>query len=284
MSKPNAIKTFRDLLSFLTIIPLAKTEEFVETSARNLWLFPLIGGLIGLLAAGYFFAGGFIVSYLVLAVNYLTHLDLTFLTQFVPAAMTIAFLLVLTGFQHFDGLVDLGNAIGLKRVEDRREIAHRWVVTYKGGFLALIVEFLAFAGIFLISWSVAGGFVAIRTLIIAEICAKTAMVTIVWRGKPAHAGLGSRFLMQAKRRLNFAGYGLAYILGFMLLGIVGGLVVSVALLFGLFMEWVGKVVFGGVSGDMIGATNEAARATSLIFVAVLSIVSANRLLAGALWL
>jgi len=55
-------KDFSDLLSFLTIIPLAQTEEFVLTSARNMFLFPLMGGLIGLFAAGYFFSVGFVVS------------------------------------------------------------------------------------------------------------------------------------------------------------------------------------------------------------------------------
>jgi len=42
----------------------------------------------------------------------------------------------------------------------------------------------------------------------------------------------------------------------MCLGLLGLLVVGVSVLFGLFMVWVGNRVFGGVSGDMIGATNE----------------------------
>ena len=269
MSKSNAIKTFRDLLSFLTIIPLAETEDFVLTSARNMFLFPLIGALIGLFAAGYFLASGFIVFYLLVLVNFVVHVPTGLLLQVVPPAMTLAFLLVLTGFQHFDGLVDLGNAIGLKRVEDRREIAHRWVVTYKGAFLAIFVEFAAFAGLFFLNANV-----ALRALVVAEVAAKLAMVTIAWRGKPAHAGLGARFLGSAKRKLNVVAYVLSFVIGFVLLGLAGLLVVSVAVLFGLFMERVGKSVFGGVSGDMIGATNEGARALTLVLVAVVSVLLA----------
>jgi adenosylcobinamide-GDP ribazoletransferase len=80
----------------------------------------------------------------------LLNLPTGLLSQAIPAAMTLAFLLVLTGFQHFDGLVDLGNAVGIKKIEDRREIAHRWVVTYKGALLAILVELSAFAGLFLL--------------------------------------------------------------------------------------------------------------------------------------
>ncbi|MFB3888113.1 MAG: adenosylcobinamide-GDP ribazoletransferase [Candidatus Bathyarchaeia archaeon] len=278
MSRLNAIKVFRDLLSFLTIIPLAKTEDFVSASARNMFLFPLVGGLIGLFAAGYLWASGFILSYLLWLVSYAVQLPAGFLLQAVPAAMTLAFLLVLTGFQHFDGLVDLGNAVGLRRVEERREIAHRWVVTYKGALLAIFVEFAAFVGLFFLN-----GFVALRALVVAEVAAKLAMVTIVWRGKPAHAGLGARFLGQAKRRLNAVAYMLGLVAGFALLGLAGLLVIGVAFLFGLFMESVGKRVFGGVSGDMIGATNEGARALALVLSAVLAALAAF-LLWGALWL
>lgn len=276
MSKVNAIKTFRDLLSFLTIIPLAKTEDFVHTSARNMYLFPLIGMLIGLFGAGYFLGVGFIVTFLLGVANSLLNLPTGLLSQAIPAAMTLAFLLVLTGFQHFDGLVDLGNAVGIKKVEDRREIAHRWVVTYKGALLAILVEFSAFAGLFLLD-----GNVALRTIIIAEVTAKLAMVTIVWRGKAAHQGLGARFIADAKRSLNVMAYITAFILGFVLLGYLGLLAVAVSVIFGLFMKKVGDNVFGGVSGDMIGATNEAARALTLIIIAAALVMNLPTL-AGAL--
>jgi adenosylcobinamide-GDP ribazoletransferase len=276
MSKANAIKTFRDLLSFLTIIPLAKTEDFVRTSARNMYTFPLMGALIGFFGAGYLLGVQYIVSYLLSIVGSLLNISTGLLSQAIPAAMTIAFLLVFTGFQHFDGLVDLGNAIGVRKVEDRREIAHRWVVTYKGGFLAIFVEFLAFAGLFLLD-----GNLALRALIIAEITAKLAMVTIVWKGKAAHQGLGARFIADAKRNLNIAAYVIAFSISFILLGYAGLFVVAISVLFGLLMKKVGDNVFGGVSGDMIGATNESARALTLIILAA-SLLVGLPILSGAL--
>jgi adenosylcobinamide-GDP ribazoletransferase len=277
MSKMNAIKTFRDLLSFLTIIPLAKTEDFVFASARSMWLFPVIGALIGLFGAGYFLGSELIVSFLLLPINFFVRFPSDLLLKIVPAATTLAFLLVLTGFQHFDGLVDLGNAIGVRKLEDRREIAHRWVVTYKGAFLAIIVEFSAFAGLFLLD-----GSVVLRALIVAEVSAKLAMVTIVWRGKAAHQGLGARFIGDAKRKLNIAAFVISFLISYVFLGYLGILAVSVSILFGLFMEIVGKKVFGGVSGDMIGATNEAARAVVLLLMAVVLVLGSPILSSGAL--
>ena len=278
MSRVNVIKVFRDLLAFLTVVPLGKTEDFVETSARNMWLFPLVGTLIGLLAAGYFFASRFVLSYILELVDFIVHVPTAFLLGIVPPAMTLAFLLVFTGFQHFDGLIDLGNALGIRKVEERREIAHRWVVTYRGAVLALVVEFSAVAGLFFLSWSV-----ALRALVLGEVCAKLAMVTIVWRGKAAHQGLGARFIGSAKRKVNVAAYAAAFLIGYLLLGFAGLIVVLVAALFGAFMEKVANSVFGGVSGDMIGATNETSRALSLVLVAAI-VVLISGLLWGALFL
>lgn len=272
MSKADAIKTFRDLLSFLTIIPLGKTEDFVESSAKNIYLFPVIGVLIGLLAAAYFFAAGLIVSGLLYLGSLLVSLPSAFLQSAVPAAMTLAFLLILTGFQHFDGLIDLGNAVGLKRVEDRREIAHRWIVTYKGALLALAVELSAVAGLFFLNLGL-----AVRALVLAEVCAKIAMVTIVWRGKASHEGLGARFIRNAQRKINFVGYAVAFFIGFALLGFAGLLAVAISVVFGLFMISVANFMFGGVGGDIIGATNEAARAVALVLVATFSVLGSVQL-------
>jgi adenosylcobinamide-GDP ribazoletransferase len=189
MSKAKTIKTFRDLLAFLTIIPLGKTDDFVVTSAEAIFLFPIIGGFIGLLGAAYFVGCGFLISLILGFANSIIQIPVEFLLKLSPAVMTLAFLLVLTGLQHFDGLVDLGNAIGLGNLKERRAAAHAWMVTYKGAFLALFVEFVAFLGLFFVNAAFAFG-----VIIASEVAAKLAMVTIAWLGKPTHTGLGSIFL------------------------------------------------------------------------------------------
>ena len=276
MSPVKAIKTFRDLLSFLTIIPVGGKEDFIFTTAENIWLFPLIGGFIGLLGALYFLASSYIVQFLLGLVTYIIALPSGFLARLVPAAMTVAFLLVLTGLQHFDGLIDLGNAFGLRNVHDRKMVAHAWTVTYWGAILALVVEFVAFMGLFFVNPIFAFG-----AIIAAEVSAKLAMVTIVWVGKPSHRGLGSIFLAKAKKKLNAVAYVVAVLIVFTVFVFVGnaflGLVVAgivlVSIPVSFLMEKVSEGVFGGVSGDMIGATNEVARATTLVVIAaVLTVV------------
>jgi adenosylcobinamide-GDP ribazoletransferase len=273
MSPVKPIKTFRDLLSFLTIIPVGGKEDFIFTAAENVYLFPLIGGFIGLLAATYFVGSGFIVRFLLGAVNSVVTVPTDVLSKVAVAAMTLAFLLVVTGLQHFDGLIDLGNAVGLGNLHDRKMVAHAWTVTYSGAVLAIIVEFAAFMGLFFIF----SPLLAFSAIIAAEVSAKLAMVTIVWVGKPTHKGLGSIFLAKAKKKLNFVAYGLSVLIVYPffaytlspLLGLVGVAVVLLSIPVALIMEKVSERVFGGVSGDTIGATNEVARAVTLILLAVM---------------
>jgi len=270
MSPAKPIKTFRDLLSFLTIIPAGGKEDFIFTTAEHVYLFPIIGAFIGVLAGSYYLLANVIVHFLLGLVNSLAILPVGTLSNLAVAAMTVAFLLVITGLQHFDGLIDLGNAFGLRNLHDRKMVAHAWTVTYWGALLALIVEFAAFTGLFLISPVIAFG-----AIVGAELSAKLSMVTLVWVGKPTHKGLGSIFLQKGKTKRNIIAYILSVLivypffaftgkpyLGFAAVGLV---LVSIPVAF--VMEKVSENVFGGVSGDVIGATNEVARAVTLILFA-----------------
>jgi adenosylcobinamide-GDP ribazoletransferase len=156
-------------------------------------------------------------------------------------------------------------------------VAHAWTVTYSGAVLALFVEFIAFLALFFINPLFA--FAAILT---AEVAAKLSMVTIVWVGKPSHKGLGSIFLSKAKKNLNVVAYLIAGLIVFPfltltigpLVGLIGIGIVLVSIPVAFLMEKVSKKVFGGVSGDMIGATNEVARAATLVLFAIVLLVIA----------
>ena len=282
MSAMKAIKVFRDLLSFLTIIPVGGKEDFVFTTASNMYLFPIVGGLIGLLAGLYYIASSAIVVFLLGLINVYIALPTAILGTLIPAAMTIAFLLVVTGLQHFDGLIDLGNAIGIRNEHDRKMKAHEWTVTYGGAILAIAVEGLAFYGLFWIARGSVDLLLVFSAILLAELSAKLAMVTIVWVGKPSHKGLGSIFLAKAKKKLNYAAYAISALIAFPvffffaspLLAVVAIALVFISIPVAFLMNRVSIAVFGGVSGDMIGATNEVSRATTLIlFGVVLMVIS-----------
>jgi adenosylcobinamide-GDP ribazoletransferase len=262
-----AIKTFRDLLSFLTIIPVGGKEDFIVTSAEHLYLFPLIGGLIGLMGAVYFQVSHYVLEAIFSFVGVSVHGMVGNLLQVIPAAMTVAFLLVLTGLQHFDGLVDLGNAVGMRSVHERKMMAHAWTVTFSGAMLALAVELLVFLGISALdSLFVFGG------IVLAEVAAKLAMVTVVWIGKPTHKGLGSIFLMRAKRKVNIVAFVISVLIAYYFLGFLGVGIVLVSIPVAVLMKKVADGVFGGVSGDMIGATNEITKAAALVLLALVLVL------------
>ncbi len=121
---------------------------------------------------------------------------------------------------------------------------------------------------------------AFGAILAAEVAAKLSMVTIVWVGKPSHKGLGSIFLSKAKKKLNAVAYVIAVLVVFPLFtftisplwGLVAVGIVLVSIPVAFVMEKVSESVFGGVSGDMIGATNEVARAVTLILFAVAFLV------------
>ena len=281
MSPVKTIKTFRDLLAFLTVIPVGGKEDFVFTSAENMYLFPIIGSFIGLIAGAYFISSNFILQFLLNGLNNFITLPVTFLVRFTSAAMTIAFLLVITGLQHFDGLIDLGNAIGYRNEHDRKMAAHAWTVNYSGALFAIIIEFIAFLSLFMITPTFNSLLIIFAVLISAEVAAKLAMVTLVWIGKPTYKGLGSIFLKKAKKKLNIIAYVISSIIVFTLFtlthnpvyGLLGVGVIFVNIPIVYIMEKAAEKIFGGVTGDVIGATNEISRAiTFVLLIGVLIII------------
>lgn len=261
-----ALVIFKDLLSFLTVIPLAKSESFLETSAKYMFLFPLIGGFMGLLISTYNYASKLLLAFVFLLLDPFMVLPGQIIIRILAAGTTLAFILVLTGLQHFDGLVDVGNVVGLGKMEDRIKIAHAWIVTFRGAFFAVSIETLTFIGIFLLNDLI----FAVKALICSEVFAKLAMVTVAWIGKPGNSGLGSIFAkFNSKRRLNITAYIISLIITMPLLGIISLPLTFITFLLGLLMEKASEKLFGRVSGDAIGATNEIARASSLLLIAAL---------------
>lgn len=260
-------KVFRDLMSFLTTISPTKDESFVETSARFMFLFPVIGALIGFFAGLYSFFTYNFLSFLLgfLNATFFFGSQNTFfiyLAKVLASVMTLAFLLVLTGLQHVDGLVDVGNALGIRKasVEERIMIAHAWIVTRSGAFMAILVSLCTLLFIFLIKPEA-----IIQSLIIAEISAKLAMVTCAWQGSSLQKGLGSIFIDSMKKRhsLYLVSLVISMLIGVLLLGLKGVLAVTLGIVVGGLMIVSSKRIFGGVTGDIFGATNEIARMIAL---------------------
>ena len=273
------LRVLKNLILFLTTIPvgrLGKTDpnHFSQDPANFMFLFPLIGGLIGLIAGLYSYGLYLILPTLFLGLKTLfpikaLHDVLSFnlLTKALVGLMTLSFMLVLTGLQHTDGVIDVGNALGVRgSTEDRRKIAHAWVVTSWGTLALFLVMIPTFLGISLLNQ-----LVIVQCLITSEVSAKLAMVTCAWLGKPAREGLGAIFVraMRNKHSLYMVSLILALALCYLLSGFSGLIVASLGVGVGLLMVVFSNWLFGWMTGDVFGTANEIARAASLISLVVL---------------
>ena len=278
-STVKALTVFRGLMAFLTTVPAGVDESFLEISARFMFLFPVIGIIIGFLAGIYSFFTHNILSLLFASVNTtLFSGSQQILTDFaakgLASVMTLAILLVLIGLQHTDGLVDVGNAIGIRKasLKEKVDIAHEWTVTRTGALLALLVSFFTVLIIFFAKTDV-----IIQSLIVAETSAKLAMVTGGWQGSSPPPRFyenrwekGRDFIasINKKHGLYAISLTISLVVSIVLACLRGVLAVVAGILVGGLMILVGKKVFGGVNGDVFGATNEIARMVALFVLVI----------------
>ncbi len=278
-STVKVLTVFRGLMAFLTSIPVKMDESFLDISSRYMFLFPVIGAIIGILAGVYARFTNNVLSLLFGTINSVVFSQVHevffgFVAKGLAAAMTVAFLLVVIGLQHTDGLVDVGNALGIRKasLKEKVDIAHEWTVTRTGAILAILVSFFTFLFIFLIKLDV-----VIQALIVAEVSAKLAMVTTGWQGTSPPSRFyenrwekGRSFIDSIKKKHGLYAISLiiSLIVSIALLGFSGVFAVISGMVVGGFMIFVGKQIFEGVNGDIFGATNEIARMVALFVLVI----------------
>jgi len=247
------LKEIKNLLSFLTTIPVRMDKDCLVDSARFMFVFPLIGALLGLLA-GLF--------------GWLTSL---FLPSLVVGGLVLGVLLLLTGLHHTDGLLDFGDGVMAHGSPERKiEVMHDQLTGAGGlslGIMTFLVTAFSIAELDL-SITVWGIPVIVSGLVVAEVSAKLSMVVGAWAGRAVHEGMNSSFLAamhggKGDARLIAA---LAISLGVAvpLLWLAGAIAVLAAVITGLVMVGISHRHFNGVTGDVLGATNELSRMVSLI--------------------
>ena len=231
------MKSILALLQFTTILPLGKPQDF-ETFARHTWIYPLAGYVIGCLTA---------IPVLFIA------------TPTVAAAVAVALVLLLSGAHHFDGLLDLGDGLMAHGDKEKRVRALTDRQIGAGGVAAgIVTTLLLFAGL-QASASIAAA------IIVGEVCAKFSMVFLTAYGKPFREGMHS-YLNTFARPYFPVLAGLLCLPLFLLplapVKIFGALVVMI--LCPAVLLLVARRLFGGVNGDVAGASNEITRALVVV--------------------
>jgi adenosylcobinamide-GDP ribazoletransferase len=239
-------KEIKNLITFLTIIPLGMDSDCLLDAANYMYLFPLVGLFIGLLAG--------LLAWLLFYI----------LPDLVVGILTLGFILLITGLHHTDGLLDFGDGIMFQGSPEKKiKIMHDEHIGAGGLTLGLMILLTT---AFCIAKLKAG--ITVQSLAVSEILAKFAMVVVAWAGKSAHKGMNTYFInaMHGRyRRLRLI-TALIITVGIIipLLWLVGLITVIVAFVTSLIMVRVSNRHFGGVTGDVMGATNEITRMATLI--------------------
>ncbi|MDK2916892.1 MAG: adenosylcobinamide-GDP ribazoletransferase [Euryarchaeota archaeon] len=236
------MKSVLALLQFCTSLPLGKPAEF-EHFARRSYLYPLAGYVIGGIAAG--------ITYWMAS-------------PVVGAAVAVAVVLLLSGCNHFDGLLDFGDGLMAHGSREKRVAAMTDRTTGAGAVAAgIIVTLLAFAGL-----QTAANLPA--TILIAEVSAKVAMSWLTTLGAPFREGIHSYLHGFAKPWFIVPALLLAlplFVLPVPKMHIA--LALAATAVIAALMLALSRHLFGGVNGDVVGAANEIVRAGIILLLALL---------------
>ncbi|WP_456468021.1 adenosylcobinamide-GDP ribazoletransferase [Archaeoglobus sp.] len=208
-------------IAFLTPIPV---KGDVEKLRRNLWVFTYTAVIIGLIIA----IPDFVRQHL--------GVDIRFLA--------IAFYIAAEGINHIDGLIDFGDAIFAP--ESRKREALKDTNTGAGGIAVAIIYFI-------LLYHALQNVDAVQ-VIFSQIAAKYSMLLIMAASRPCWEGMASYMMEFAGLRdLIFALPPVA------VAGYLAGVKAACALFFAILLVFAVKrysdTKFGGINGDVIGATN-----------------------------
>ena len=244
-------KSILEIISFLTIIPIGKfgRSDGLEDISKRMFLFPFIGLLIGLLTIP-----------VVLISFYLFN-------QFVSAFIVTIFLIVLTGIHHTDALADFADGIMVRGNKEKK-------------YNVMHDPRIGSAGTVAISAYVIGMVVAISSItsldrlmiaiILSEIMSKYSMVLESHYCESAWDGYSSLFTknMKSKKKMAVATIITIALIALIALisnmSVIGLQIFIVGIICCFIVIYISKKNFGGITGDVLGATNEIVRLCSLL--------------------
>lgn len=236
------MKSLLALLQFTTILPLGRPRDF-DLFARHSWLYPIAGYVIALLVA--------------IPVFFIADKNLA-------AAVAVAGVIILSGAHHFDGLLDLGDGLMAHGDSEKkiRALTDRYVGA--GGIATgIVVTLLLFSGL-------QAATSIIPVLIIGEVGAKFSMAFLTVYGHPCKEGIHS-YLHQFARPY-FPVLSLLLCVPLIILPVPPFHLAFAAIMMILcpaFLLVISEKAFGGINGDVVGASNEITRALIIVVLAVI---------------
>ena len=240
------LKQIGSVFSFLTIIPTSNSD--LNSIAKNMFLFPIVGIVIGLIIGSL----GYGLS--------------LYLEPLVVSLVVVASLAVITGIHHTDGLADFADGLMTKGTKEKKRKAMKDLSVGSAGIFSIVLYAIGM----IIALSFSSGMELFKIILLSEIMAKFSMVLMAGLGNSASIGSNSPFIdsMKDKKRLLIAG--IITIIPLLVIGEMNGLIVFASgIIVTMFLVGLSTKSFGGITGDVMGACNELTRLSSLlIFVSL----------------
>lgn len=240
------VKSILGLLTFSTILPI-RVYTSIECMTRMTWFWPFIHLFIGALAA--------VCGYV--ALNFL-HLN-----SFFTAVIVYAFLMIITGYNHLDGVMDMADGVMVHGDPERKIKVMKDSSVGAGGVATLfLVASLTVAGIYNIL-----DYNFILGIVICEMAAKTSLMTTALLSVPLTPGIGSYFIFETTPSKYLLSTFLVAVIAFLLGDVVGVCGVIGAMFSGIIISLIAQRNFGVANGDVLGMSNEVGRLMALLFMA-----------------
>ena len=241
------VRSLLGLLTFSTILPV-NVFTSIEYMTKLTWAWPFIHIFIGILAA--------ICGYI--------SLEILHLNSFFAAVIVYAFLMIITGYNHLDGVMDMADGVMVHGEPERKIRVMKDSSVGSGGVATLfLVASLTIAGIYNIL-----DYNFIIGIIICEMVAKTSLLTTALLSKPLTPGIGSYFINETTPSKYFISTAIITTFAFLLGGLVGIFGALGAIISGTIIAIIAKRNFVLANGDVLGMSNEVGRLFSLLFMAV----------------
>lgn len=236
----------RALLSFFTVLPLGTYS--LDDTARRSYLLPPIGLVTATPAALLLLSG--------------------VLPNAMAAVLALALCLLAAGLHHADGVLDVGDALMVRGDSARRREV---LIDARVGIGGLFALFLVYApALAALSNLAASPLLAASALLAGEVAARSVMLLLMAFGSPATARSSAVPFVKALRgSRRVVGVTISILVPAMLLIPYGTLaVLPVALLPALVLVslFLSRRAFGGITGDLVGASGEASRTVLLVIL------------------
>ena len=239
-----SLRPVQSVLAFLTILPTGKGGHDIHYVARNMYLFPLAGAAIGVIVGGMAYGA------------------LLFLPPLLVGLLVAGALVIITGVHHTDALADFADGLMAKGGKEVKRKAMMDPAVGSAGVAALVMYF---AGMIIVFNTGFLGFKVLTSVIAAEVIAKFVMVLLTYRGTSAWEGFSSPFTAAMKDgKKMLAATAIMVLIVWFASGYAGMAALGVSVALGALLRHVSKRSFGGISGDVLGASNEVSRLASLI--------------------